>query len=203
MARPRQFDETFAVNEALELFWEKGFASTSLQELLERMQLSRQSFYNAFGSKEGVTVAALKLFRERFNERLAALFEPDAGVEAISGFLDYYLITVAPLPERRSCLMTRATVELGRQDEAAAVLIEEHFMRLGLAFETALAQACARGELDAQVDVKGTAALLVALTQGIGVMARAGTPNRELRRAVRTAFDFIGEVEPLASRVKS
>ncbi|MGF1448932.1 MAG: TetR/AcrR family transcriptional regulator [Opitutales bacterium] len=200
MPRPRQFDEAQAVREALDLFWEKGFAATSLNDLLEPMQLSRQSFYNAFGSKEGVVVAALKLFRENFNDRLVALFEPEAGLGTIAAFLDYYLITVAPLPERRSCLMTRAAVELGREQEAVALLIEEHFLRLGMGFENALQRAQHRGELDRRRDAKGFAMLLVALTQGIGVMARAGTPNRELRRAVRTALDLLPALPALAQR---
>ncbi len=200
MPRPRQFDEAQAVNEALELFWEKGFGGTSLNELLERMQLSRQSFYNVFGSKDGIVLAALKLFRERFNDRLGVLFEPEAGLETIGAFLDYYLITVAPLPERRSCLMTRAAIELGREQDAVAMLIEEHFLRLAMGFENALRKAQGRGELDPAADAKGFAAMLVALTQGIGVMARAGMPNRELRRAVRSALATLPTLPVLAER---
>ncbi|WP_034916921.1 TetR/AcrR family transcriptional regulator [Erwinia sp. 9145] len=59
MGRPRTFDRDKAINEAMYLFWEKGYESTSLSLLKAGINngISAPSFYAAFGSKEA-------LFRE-------------------------------------------------------------------------------------------------------------------------------------------
>ncbi|EES71495.1 hypothetical protein POTG_03828 [Paenibacillus sp. oral taxon 786 str. D14] len=36
MERPREFDQETALQQAMELFWEKGFERTSIQDLVDR-----------------------------------------------------------------------------------------------------------------------------------------------------------------------
>ncbi|MCZ7153843.1 TetR/AcrR family transcriptional regulator, partial [Salmonella enterica] len=52
MAGVRQFDEGLALDKALALFWQKGYAATSMQELAAATGVQRGSLYNAYGDKE-------------------------------------------------------------------------------------------------------------------------------------------------------
>ncbi|QCJ69359.1 TetR family transcriptional regulator [Providencia heimbachae] len=56
MGRPRTFDRNVAIEQALNLFWEKGYESTTLAQLKKAIGggISSPSFYAAFGSKEGL-----------------------------------------------------------------------------------------------------------------------------------------------------
>ena len=54
-------------------FWEKGYESTSLQELVERMGIGRASLYDTFGSKRELFAEAL--------DRYAAELESTIGAE--------------------------------------------------------------------------------------------------------------------------
>lgn len=54
MARPRKFQPEAVVEKAMEVFWEKGQAAATPQELGERMGLGRGSLYNTFESKHGL-----------------------------------------------------------------------------------------------------------------------------------------------------
>lgn len=52
--RPSTFDHDRVMKKAQQVFWEKGFAATSLEDLLNAMDMGSGSFYNTFkgGKKE-------------------------------------------------------------------------------------------------------------------------------------------------------
>ncbi|HLA56201.1 MAG TPA: TetR/AcrR family transcriptional regulator [Flavobacterium sp.] len=52
MARNVEFDREVAVNKAKDVFWEKGYNCTSMQDLVDAMQINRSSLYNTIGDKQ-------------------------------------------------------------------------------------------------------------------------------------------------------
>src|ERR1700760_3095997 len=62
MARTRDFDLDQAVDQAMLLFWRKGYEGTSLTDLTEAMGINRPSLYAAFGSKEGLFQRAVERY---------------------------------------------------------------------------------------------------------------------------------------------
>lgn len=52
--RPKIFDQELAMEKASELFRLKGYKSTSLDDLINVMQIQKGSFYNTFGSKKKI-----------------------------------------------------------------------------------------------------------------------------------------------------
>ncbi|MGH9889647.1 MAG: helix-turn-helix domain-containing protein, partial [bacterium] len=52
--RPRLFDADAALEGAMRLFWSRGFAATSLDDLAHAMDMNRPSMANAFGDKEAI-----------------------------------------------------------------------------------------------------------------------------------------------------
>ncbi len=75
--RPREFDREAAVKKAMDLFWQKGFESTSLAELRKTLgNLSAASFYAAFGSKRALYKECLNLYTHTCGETLSELTNP-------------------------------------------------------------------------------------------------------------------------------
>jgi AcrR family transcriptional regulator len=72
MARPRSFDREVALEQAMLLFWEKGYEETSIGDLTRAMGIAAPSLYAAFGDKRA-------LFEEAV-ERYESL--PDAPIAA-------------------------------------------------------------------------------------------------------------------------
>ena len=84
MARPREFDREMALQRATDVFWAKGYASTSTEDLVAAMGIGRQSLYNAFGDKRSLYVDALDGYQLASSfghvRRLNAPASPLAGI---------------------------------------------------------------------------------------------------------------------------
>src|SRR5258705_3137544 len=87
MARPREFDREEALERATGVFWAKGYASTSTDDLLTAMGIGRQSLYNAFQDKRALYLEALERYQRtttaRHLQRLNGAASPIAGVQAL------------------------------------------------------------------------------------------------------------------------
>src|SRR5256885_1923104 len=62
--RPRAFDVDKALNQALAVFWERGYEGASLPALTKAMGINRPSLYAAFGNKEALFRKALDRYEE-------------------------------------------------------------------------------------------------------------------------------------------
>lgn len=75
--RPRNFDRDVAVTEALHLFWEQGYESTTLSQLKAAMGggICAPSLYSAFGSKEALFQEAVESYLHSYSPLTACLWD--------------------------------------------------------------------------------------------------------------------------------
>src|SRR6202035_3596322 len=62
IGRPRGFDRDAALEAAMVLFWRKGFAAASMNDLCDAMSIRSPSLYAAFGSKEALYLEAVERY---------------------------------------------------------------------------------------------------------------------------------------------
>lgn len=60
--RPLGFDPDEALETAMNIFWEKGYDRTTLDDILDATKISKSSFYNAYGNKFNIFEKSLDLF---------------------------------------------------------------------------------------------------------------------------------------------
>jgi TetR/AcrR family transcriptional regulator, transcriptional repressor for nem operon len=85
MVRPKEFDRDVAVERAMSVFWSKGYAATSTDDLLQAMQIGRQSMYDTFGDKRRLYVEALERYQ----------------LESVAGHIKRLRSAASPLPESK------------------------------------------------------------------------------------------------------
>jgi TetR/AcrR family transcriptional repressor of nem operon len=193
MPRPKSFDEGAVLDQAVQLFWERGYEGTSVADLEMHLGLGRQSLYNAFGDKQTLFLKALERYRRAVTQgALAQLNAPDAGLAEIRAFFRASVKSLTAPGPRRACLMTNTIMERGSRDPEA--LLHCNHARAGLErmFRRALAQAKNRGDLPRGLDVEATATLLVIQNYGLGILAKSGATAGDLHAAVEVLLAGLG-----------
>ena len=94
--RPRAFDAKAAIGKARDVFWDKGFASASLDTLSAATNLNRPSLYGAFGDKEDLYLDTLEGYRQDGMDVLTEALNPslplrDNIARVYAGALEIYL----------------------------------------------------------------------------------------------------------------
>jgi len=190
MARPCAYDRDDLLRCATALFWERGFAGTSVDDVVRATGVSRSSLYAAFPDKSALFLGALEHYLDTVTRaKLERLAQGGRAALAIRRFLldiaDERPSANAPV---HGCLLTNTAVEIGAGEEDIAELVRKAFARLERALVARLDEAQWQGDLGADTDTKQFARQLVALIQGLRVMTRLGMEPRVARDAVRSAL---------------
>jgi TetR/AcrR family transcriptional repressor of nem operon len=174
MARPKEFDRDEALQNAIGVFCEKGYAAASTDELMRAMKISRQSMYDTFGDKRQLYLEAFRRYvADSINEQIACLQKsssPLAGIEKM-------LVAFAARTEREGtvgCMGVNAICEFGRFDPEVTSLGDAESARLSASLEQALHRAKTKKEISKTVKESVAAQFLRAVLSGMKVAAKAG-----------------------------
>jgi TetR/AcrR family transcriptional repressor of nem operon len=193
MGRPKSFDESAVLEQAVELFRARGYDGTSLADLESHLGIGRQSLYNTFGDKQALFLKALDHYRSTMGETMVErLSAPDAGLETIREFFRITIRGLTGESPRSGCLIANTITERGSDDAASLLRCNRSREQLERGFRRALAQARERGELPARVDVDAGAMLLVIQNYGLNALAKTGASAEELDAAVETLLAGLG-----------
>lgn len=192
MAGVRQFDTDRVVEEAMNLFWERGFEATSMQDLTEALGVGRGSLYTAFGSKDGLYRAALAHYLDLMGSAMLRTLEEGGDVRTtIRNALLGRLVVAADDPARRGCMLVNAACERLPGDVRTRQTVLEVTSANRDTLEQALAEAVARGEITPAFDPRSLAAFLVACLTGMLVSSKIGTDLASLTRTVDIAMSTL------------
>jgi TetR/AcrR family transcriptional regulator, transcriptional repressor for nem operon len=196
MSRQREFDEAKVLDLAVDCFWRTGYEATSVRDLASRMGITGTSLYNAFEDKRSLVRRALEHYLdESTRRRLAALgsLPPKA---AIRQFLTTAIERSLADDERRGCFLVNSALEVAPHDRELGVYIAERLGEIETFFAQLIRRAQAEGSVPARRDADDIARLLLGITLGIRVLARARPERALLEGLVRPALALLDEDQP-------
>ncbi|ETT76049.1 TetR/AcrR family transcriptional repressor of nem operon [Bacillus sp. RC145] len=180
MARLREFDKEKALDAAMQLFWEKGYAATSLSDLTAKMEIQRPSLYAAFGDKEGLFEAALRRYTNIHAASIRTKLQKEQSVkEAIRIFFENMVEEGYKKESNKGCFCINTMVELAPHNEKFEVLTREHQMYLSVIFQELITKGIQSGELQSDVNAKALAQTLVTSLIGLTVLMKS-RPKRSV-----------------------
>ena len=122
MARVKQYREEDVIQKAMDLFWRNGYEATSVRMLEKEMGINQFSIYSSFGSKNGVFVESLKVYKNRLNSIRHKLKESNNGVEGIKQFFFNFLDFTKENDTNKGCLVCNSVSELGNKAKPEVML---------------------------------------------------------------------------------
>src|ERR1700740_3116557 len=162
MPRPREFDETAALDAAIECFWRRGYEATSLRDLTAAMGLTAPSLYNAFGDKEELFALALERYLDRNTRgRLRRLEETLAPKQAIARFFAEIVEHSVNDRQRKGCFLVNSALEVAPHHADCRAVVAAQFGDIEAFFKRCIRRAQADKTIPAQVDAVDTARLLL------------------------------------------
>lgn len=185
--RPRSFDDAQVVDGALELFWRRGYAATSFRDLKAELGVLPGSLYAAYGDKHALFLRTLSRFAERTRQQATDLTAASPVLPRARDLLVAVLDAAHDTPGR-GCMLGNTAAELLPDDDAAARLVRDGFVALEDGLRQALEAGQRTGEVRTDVDCGAQARLLLALMQGLHIVARAEAEPRRLADAIDAAL---------------
>jgi AcrR family transcriptional regulator len=188
MGRPREFDIDQALEQALHLFWRKGYEGTSITDLTEAIGITKPSLYAAFGNKE-------ELFRKAFDRYVdgpggyvqVALAKPT--VREVVEHLLYEAADAVTNPDNPpGCLAVQGALCCGDTAET----IKQELMARRAKGEDDLRRrfqkAVDEGDLPKDASADDLARYICAILQGMAIQAIGGAGRDDLRRVAELAL---------------
>ena len=192
MARTKEFDPDKTFDKALALFWHKGYAETSMRDVVAYTGVAHAGLYSVFGSKRELFRSALERHLDINMTRLTAkLTSPNSGRAELEQFFFMMLEFVQTGNFDDGCFMANSAVAFGTEPGDILDIFNEHIERMESSFRIALENAKACGEVRADLDPLAVADLLVTVFNGMAVLARGNSGYDRIERSIRTALTVL------------
>jgi AcrR family transcriptional regulator len=184
LGRPRGFERSVALEDALQAFWEQGFESTSIADLSRRLGIGPPSLYAAFGDKRTLYLEVLDQYFDRFVQFLdQTLAVPGSRRDAIAamllGIARFYSTPGLP----RGCMVNTTTMPTGEPVLLARVTEMRASVQERLRRETRTA--ANTGELPQDIQPDALAAVIWTAVLGLSMRSRDGAARDELESTAR------------------
>jgi TetR/AcrR family transcriptional repressor of nem operon len=184
MARPKTFDEDAALDAAIDCFWQRGYAATSVRHLTEAMGIGGPSLYNAYGDKRALFVRALERYLDRsMRARIARLETTQPPKQAIRNFIAEIIERSVSDRKRKGCFLINSALEIAPHDPELGTEIAGRLGEIEAFFRRQIEAAQQDGAVPHARDAKDIARLLLGVLLGIRVLARS-KPDRALLEGV-------------------
>jgi len=184
MSKPPKSTRDRLIESARYLFWERGFAGTSMSELLAHAEVNSGSFYHFFDSKEALLRAVLEGYLQLLRPMVvdpafAGVADPVGRIFAIlAGYRERILATDC----QYGCPLGRLALEIDPENAPAHDLIARNFQGWIEAVRECLD--AMRPALPAGTDVDALATYVLVVMEGGVMLSRSYRSVEQFDRAV-------------------
>lgn len=192
--RQREFDKYQALDDAMHVFWKKGFTAASLTDLTGAMGINKPSMYATFGNKEKLFVQATEHYIEHYAKSHVYLLHEDKPLpERLNNYLMSVIGAQCSLDGPKGCYISLCVSESASESipEGASEMME-HARDFAENFLTGyFTNEIKNRTLSAATDAAVLARFVVAILHGTAAMARGGKTIEDFEPVVATVVSTL------------
>lgn len=194
--RPRAYDPDVVLEKALEVFWQKGFAATSLDDLVEATGVNRPSLYAGFGDKEALYLKAMERYQRQIADQLDEVLTCNGCTGGLRGIIRRYFDVMiraytGEAEHPLGCAFMCTALTDAPQHESILEMLQGTIEGFDRRFERFFATAKAMGFLSPEADPRLLTQFISGMTSNLLVRARAGASRTELESIVDSTTAFL------------
>ncbi|PYC11042.1 TetR family transcriptional regulator [Pseudomonas jessenii] len=186
--RPRAFDRDDAVDQAMQLFWQHGYDSTSLSLLKAELGggISAPSFYAAFGSKEALFDECVQRYLATFAQVTECLWDETLPPrQAIETALRQSARMQCDDGHPKGCMVTLGVMSAPSPENAhVAQALTHSRARTRAGIVACVERGVSEGLLADDTNAAAMATVFDSFLQGISILARDDTPIESIDAAI-------------------
>lgn len=191
MPRIKAFDVEKSVENAMLLFWQKGYTDTSMAELLDATGLTKGSFYNAFGSKRDLFIEALVRYDRESRALIYELTAMDSPKEAIHVFFEGLADSTIADQDKKGCFVVNMLLCITTYDDEIQKIARRSAQDVETFFKQMIELGHVRGEISKDVPAEDTAKSLFGAMVSIRVLGRGTFGPKALKLLAKQAVNLI------------
>lgn len=187
-------DET--LDKAMQLFWQKGYLSVSIGDIVHYTGLYRAVIYQHFGGKQGLYIAMLQRY---VNQVAPTLLQPltqfDHPLEGMKDFFCQFLsLNEWPMVSQHGCMLIAEASQLPFPSSQLSQIIDNFFEHLHEQFANAIQCAQQNNIGSKQYSPQQTASFLMGNTIGVFTSLRLKIKQRWLNHHIMQICQFIDQL---------
>jgi TetR/AcrR family transcriptional regulator, transcriptional repressor for nem operon len=192
------------MNAALELIWSESYGAVTIDDICQRAEVKKGSFYYFFPSKSELAVAALeKMWAEDWKPALDAVFSPSLDpLTRITKYLESMYPRVVETFKKTGRVLGCPACSVGSEVSAAQAEVNaktrELLSRKRRYYESAIRDAMAEGVIESGDPVQKAQAF-ACLLQGAVTQARIMNDPEILKTLPAAALDLLRVKTPVAA----
>jgi TetR/AcrR family transcriptional regulator, transcriptional repressor for nem operon len=185
------------IDSARHLFWERGYAGTTMADLLAHAQVNSGSFYHFCESKEALLRAVLENYLHALRPVIVdpAFAQSPAPVDRIFAILAGYRERILMTDCQYGCPLGRLALEIDPENRPAHNLIAENFSGWIGAIRECLSQM----SLPPETDREALATYVLAVMEGAVMLSRSYASVEPFDRTIRQLRDHFTLLEKSAA----
>ncbi|MFG0267263.1 MAG: TetR/AcrR family transcriptional regulator [Rhodopirellula sp. JB055] len=188
----KSFEKAEVVEQSMQVFWEKGYAATSISDITHATGVQRSSLYNAFEGKHELFIESLLRYDQSTRRKLLnRLNDSDDPKNAILSFFDWVLKDSQNDSIKRGCFLVNTALDYEQHDEQVQKTVAAAFKEIASFFQTSIQRGQDQGSIPASVNPRSTAKALVALLVGIRVLGRGVFGKNSLQQIAQQANQML------------
>lgn len=194
MPRIAKYDRDKALEDAVRLFWERGYGGASMKQIEKALDMRPGSLYATFGSKDGLFREALDVYSARIARSMEdAQKGSPTTMEGLYAYLRRLTDEItAPDSPARACLVVKTLLEVTADQQELRDLVNRRLQRLEDYLADLLQQAQVKGELRPDVDSRRLARLVQAQIMGLRSLAQRDIDTDSVKNLTEDIITALG-----------